>query len=107
MGDFSGALVVGRPGTPASGASPGRHIYVSDMADSFDHQRKRRGVDPVTTERSYSAEEVCFMMAMEEFKARTGERFPTMADAFEVAWCMGYRLVADPEPLVHSPRKFT
>jgi hypothetical protein len=54
---------------------------------------RRRQIDPTTCERDYSADEVDFMRAMDEYKRRSGRQFPTWSEVLEVLRAMGYRKV--------------
>ena len=60
---------------------------------------RRRQIDPTTCERDYSADEVDFMRAMDEYKRRSGRQFPTWSEVLEVLRAMGYRKVAEPTEL--------
>jgi hypothetical protein len=51
---------------------------------------RRRLVDPTTCERDYSAEELEFMHAMQDYKAASGRMFPTWSEALEVLRGLGY-----------------
>jgi hypothetical protein len=55
---------------------------------------RRRGVDPTTSERDYSAEELEFMRAMHAYKHSSGRMFPTWSEVLEVLRGLGY----DKEP---------
>ena len=57
--------------------------------------KRRRQIDPTTCEREYSAAEVEFMQAMDEYKRASGRMFPTCSEILEVLCNMGYRKVAD------------
>jgi hypothetical protein len=52
---------------------------------------RRRGIDPTTCERDYTADELEFLRAMQEYKQRCGRPFPTLTEALEVLWGLGYR----------------
>lgn len=56
------------------------------------HRRKerRRRVDPTTFEKQYTAEELDFMNAMQQFKVRSGKAFPTYGEVLAVARALGY-----------------
>jgi hypothetical protein len=56
---------------------------------------RRRQIDPTTCERDYSADEVDFMRAMDEYKRRSGRQFPTWSEVLEVLRAMGYRKVEE------------
>ena len=49
---------------------------------------RRRFVDPTTCERDYSTAEMEFMLAMTEYKHKSGRMFPTWSEVLEVlhAW---------------------
>ena len=61
---------------------------------------RRRFVDPTTSEREYSEAEMEFMMAMNEYKQRSGRMFPTWSEVLEVLRGLGYEKVGtgDGEP---------
>jgi hypothetical protein len=54
---------------------------------------RRRFVDPTTCEREYSEAETEFMMAMNEYKRRSGRMFPTWSEVLEVLRDLGYQKV--------------
>jgi hypothetical protein len=56
---------------------------------------RRRLVDPATCERDYSAAEVQFMVAMQEYKRMSGRMFPTWSEVLEVLHSLGYRKVGE------------
>ena len=60
------------------------------------HTGRRRLVDPTTCERDYAAAELEFMMAMQEYKKRSGRMFPTWSEVLEVLTGLGYEKVAGP-----------
>ena len=51
---------------------------------------RRRLIDPTTTERDYSAAEMEFMLAMQEYKKSSGRMFPTWSEVLEVLQTLGY-----------------
>ena len=53
-------------------------------------KERRRRVDPTTFEKQYSADELEFMAAMQDFKVRTTKAFPTYAEVLAVARSLGY-----------------
>ncbi len=57
---------------------------------------RRRQIDPTTCERDYTADEVEFMKAMDDYKRRSGRPFPTWSEVLEVVRDLGYRKVAEP-----------
>jgi hypothetical protein len=52
---------------------------------------RRRCIDPTTSERDYSADEIEFMNAMETYKLQSGRMFPTWSEALEVLKHLGYQ----------------
>jgi len=56
---------------------------------------RRRFVDPTTCEREYSIAETEFMMAMQEYKKRSGRMFPTWSEVLEVLHSLGYEKLAE------------
>jgi hypothetical protein len=57
---------------------------------------RRRFVDPTTCERAYTEAETEFMMAMNEYKHRSGRMFPTWSEVLEVLRNLGYEKI-EPE----------
>jgi hypothetical protein len=51
---------------------------------------RRRFVDPTTCERDYSQAELEFMLAMNEYKLKSGRMFPTWSEVLEVLHSLGY-----------------
>ncbi len=51
---------------------------------------RRRMIDPTTCERDYSADEVEFMKAMDDYKRKSGRMFPTWSEVLEVVRSLGY-----------------
>lgn len=51
---------------------------------------RRRQIDPTTCERDYSADEIEFMSAMDDYKRRSGRMFPTCSEVLEVIRSLGY-----------------
>jgi hypothetical protein len=56
---------------------------------------RRRFVDPTTCEREYTEAEKEFMMAMNEYKHRSGRMFPTWSEVLEVLRALGYEKVEE------------
>lgn len=52
---------------------------------------RRRMVDPTTCERDYSADEIEFMKAMDDYKRKSGRMFPTWSEVLEVVRGLGYQ----------------
>jgi hypothetical protein len=61
--------------------------------------KRRRQIDPTTCEREYSELEIEFMHAMDEYKRASGRMFPTCSEILEVLTNLGYRKLADAQPL--------
>jgi hypothetical protein len=56
---------------------------------------RRRFVDPTTCERDYSQAEMEFMLAMNEYKHKSGRMFPTWSEVLEVLRALGYEKAPD------------
>jgi hypothetical protein len=56
---------------------------------------RRRFVDPTTCERDYSQAELEFMLAMNEYKHKSGRMFPTWSEVLEVLRNLGYEKMQD------------
>jgi len=56
---------------------------------------RRRFVDPTTCERDYSEAELEFMLAMNDYKQRSGRMFPTWSEVLEVLKGLGYEKPAE------------
>jgi hypothetical protein len=54
---------------------------------------RRRFVDPTTCDRDYSQAELEFMLAMNEYKHKSGRMFPTWSEVLEVLRGLGYEKV--------------
>ena len=52
---------------------------------------RRRRVDPTTTEREYTPEELEFLRAIEAYKRDKGRPFPSWTEVLEVIRALGYR----------------
>jgi hypothetical protein len=59
---------------------------------------RRRQIDPTTCERDYTAEEIEFMRAMDEYKRRSGRMFPTCSEILEVLRSLGYSKLPSGSP---------
>jgi hypothetical protein len=62
-------------------------------AHARQHSGRRRFVDPTTSERDYSAAEMEFMLAMNDYKRKSGRMFPTWSEVLEVLRELGYQKV--------------
>jgi hypothetical protein len=56
---------------------------------------RRRFVDPTTSEREYTKAETEFMLAMNEYKRRSGRMFPTWSEVLEVLRDLGYEKIGE------------
>jgi hypothetical protein len=52
--------------------------------------QRRRQIDPTTCERDYSADEIEFMKALDDYKRASGRMFPTCSEILEVFKSLGY-----------------
>jgi hypothetical protein len=52
---------------------------------------RRRHVDPTTSERDYTIEQLEFLRAIESYKRDHGRPFPTWTEVLEVILDLGYR----------------
>ena len=68
-----------------------RHARASRAAAKRNQSGRRRLVDPTTTERDYSAAEMEFMLAMQEYKKSSGRMYPTWSEVLEVLQGLGYQ----------------
>jgi hypothetical protein len=65
-------------------------------ANARQRSGRRRFVDPTTSERDYTEAEMEFMLAMNEYKQRSGRMFPTWSEVLEVLCSLGYeKITAD------------
>ena len=60
---------------------------------------RRKQIDPTTCERDYTADDVAFMSAMDEYKRLSGRNFPTWSEVLEVVRAIGYERVNAPVPV--------
>lgn len=64
---------------------------------------RRRQIDPTTCEREYTADEIEFMNALDEYKRKSGRMFPTCSEVLEVILGLGYVKGAPMQPAVDLP----
>ncbi len=64
--------------------------------------QRRRQIDPTTCERDYSADEIEFMKALDDYKRASGRMFPTCSEILEVFKSLGYVKTARAEPVEQS-----
>lgn len=62
---------------------------------------RRRQIDPTTCERDYTADEIEFMNALDQYKRASGRMFPTCSEILEVIRKLGYQ--KRPTPVVQDP----
>ena len=79
-----------------------RRSEESPVASDRRKTSRRRQIDPTTCEREYSELEIEFMHAMDEYKRASGRMFPTCSEILEVLTNLGYRKLADAQPLFDS-----
>ena len=84
-----------------------RYAHASVEVERRSTQRRekvsrRRQIDPTTCERDYSAEEVEFMSALDDYKRSSGRMFPTCSEILEVIRALGYEKRAE-MPTVAQP----
>lgn len=60
---------------------------------------RRRQIDPTTCERDYTVDEIEFMTNIDQYKRDNRRPFPTWSEVLQVLIALGYRKVADREPL--------
>jgi predicted transcriptional regulator len=86
-----------------------RRDNVVDRRLGLDRRRgpgKRRCDDRKSAEEGQmSAEQFEFLMAIDEYKRINARPFPTWTEALEVIKAIGYRKVAQPQPLEKSKDK--
>lgn len=80
-----------------------RRMSVVDRRLGLDRQRgpgKRRSQQrKLAEEGQMSDEQFEFLMAIEEYKKKNTKPFPTWTEVLEVITALGYRKVAEPQPL--------
>jgi hypothetical protein len=64
---------------------------------------RRRQIDPTTCERDYTADEIAFMTALDEYKRTSGRMFPTCSEVLEVIRDLGYVKVASGTSVLPPP----
>lgn len=61
--------------------------------------KRRRGIDPATSEPIYTDAEREFLTEMERYKRLSRRPFPTFREVLEVVYALGYRKVSKRQPL--------
>ena len=64
--------------------------------------QRRRQIDPTTCERDYTADEIEFMRALDEYKRANGRMFPTCSEILEVVRDLGYVRTLEPVDAVED-----
>lgn len=64
---------------------------------------RRRQIDPTTCERDYTADEVEFMNALDDYKRTSGRMFPTCSEVLEVIRNLGYAKPGEAAPAAANP----
>ena len=67
--------------------------------------QRRRQIDPTTCERDYSADEIEFMKALDDYKRASGRMFPTCSEILEVFKSLGYVKTARAETSDEPPKR--
>jgi len=67
--------------------------------------RRRSDDRKAAEEGQMSDEQFEFLMAIDEYKRKNARPFPTWTEVFEVIKALGYRKVAEPQPLDQSNKK--
>lgn len=85
---------------------PDRREAVVDQRLGLDRRRgpgRRRSDDRKAAEEGHmSDEQFDFLMAIDEYKRANSRPFPTWTEVLEIVKALGYRKVADPQPLAEA-----
>jgi len=96
-----------QPGFVEHRSGKDRRQNVVDRRLGLDRRRgpgRRRGIDRKAAEEGHmSDEQFEFLMAIDEYKRANSRPFPTWTEVLEVIKALGYRKVAEPQPLAESP----
>jgi hypothetical protein len=94
------------PGFVEHRSGKDRRESVVDRRLGLDRRRgpgRRRGIDRKAAEEGHmSDEQFEFLMAIDEYKRANSRPFPTWTEVLEIVKALGYRKVADPQPLAES-----
>ena len=66
--------------------------------------RRRSDVRKAAEEGQMSDEQFEFLMAIEEYKEINAKPFPTWTEVLEIIMALGYRKVAEPQPLEQAKK---
>lgn len=75
------------------------------LDDETRRTQRRRQIDPTTCERDYSADEIEFMRALDDYKRASGRMFPTCSEILEVFKSLGYVKIAIAPPSAPPTRR--
>jgi hypothetical protein len=78
------------PADPAAWTNRRATEQATRAAQARQQSGRRRFVDPATSERDYTPDELEFMNAMQAYKLRSGRNFPTWSEVLEVLRDLGY-----------------
>jgi len=94
------------PGFVEHRSGKDRRKNVVDRRLGLDRRRgpgRRRGIDRKAAEEGHmSDEQFEFLMAIDEYKRANSRPFPTWTEVLEIVKALGYRKVAEPQPLAES-----
>lgn len=95
-----------RPGFVEHRSGQDRRGNVVDRRLGLDRRRgpgRRRGSDRKAAEEGHmSDEQFEFLMAIDEYKRANSRPFPTWTEVLEIIKALGYRKVAEPQPLAEA-----
>ena len=95
-----------QPGFVERRCGQDRRQAVVDRRLGLDRRRgpgRRRSDDRKAAEEGHmSDEQFEFLMAIDEYKRANSRPFPTWTEVLEIVKALGYRKVADPQPLAES-----
>lgn len=72
----------------------------------MNNNQRYAAVHPASScvERTYSVDEWDFMTAIDKYKRDTGRRFPTWCEILAIAEALGWRRVAESQPIPGSEK---
>lgn len=95
-----------QPGLVEQRSGRDRRQSVVDRRLGLDRRRgpgRRRSEDRKAAEEGHmSDEQFEFLMAIDEYKKANSRPFPTWTEVLEIVKALGYRKVAEPQPLAES-----
>jgi hypothetical protein len=78
-------------GSHAEWVNPRASEQASRASEASLKSVRRKRVDPITCERDYSPAELQFMLAMNQYKHKSGRMFPTWSEVLGVLSELGYQ----------------